>query len=171
MKRATKLAKEEMEKSLDEQKIKKKHKSNLKTVIEEKENFQISIKENVGRCIDEKLNILLSDERVVDDFGRLYQGSINSRKFVGYFKSRIKHFFSEQLFVLINSIINKDLLRKCTTSLLKSSKKYYVTPLKLSETPKFLSLCWEIEFITSNKNSSLREVYIELRKKKYFLLE
>ncbi len=43
MKRATKLAKEEMEKSLDEQKIKKKQKSNLKTVIEEKENFQISI--------------------------------------------------------------------------------------------------------------------------------
>ncbi len=43
MKHATKLAKEEMEKSLDEQKIKKKQKSNLKTVIEEKENFQISI--------------------------------------------------------------------------------------------------------------------------------
>jgi len=165
MKRAALLVQDENEKLENEKKIKKNQKGDLKNIIEEKENFQITLKENVVRCTEEKLKILLKDERVIDYYGRLHKSSINSRKLIGNFSSRIQHFFPKELFVLINSIINKNLLRKYTTILLKSSKKHFASSLKLSETPKFLSLCWEIEYITSNKNSSLREVYKELKKR------
>jgi hypothetical protein len=60
--------------------------------------------------------------------------------------------------MLINKIINKELNRKLTTTILKSSKKYH-SPLTLSQTPLFFKLFLEVDNNTSQKNSTNMEVY------------
>lgn len=72
--------------------------------------------------------------------------------------TRMKVFFPSSLWKLLNNVLNKSMLSKRTTTLLKSSFKHH-GDLLLEGTPAFFALAWEIEFSTSKKHSTLKDVF------------
>ncbi len=109
------------------------------------------------------MKVLAKGLEVEDCFGRNHLSALNSKLFVGKLSSHMKIFFPERLWLLINQIINKNMVSKLTTSSMKSTAKYHKSELKLEETPAFLSLCWDIEFNSSKKNSTLDQVFRDLK--------
>jgi hypothetical protein len=159
------VVKDANDKAVDEKEIKRrKLEEDRKKLTFEREHFYKNMNENVVVCMKDNLKVISQDNQVEDTFGRPYLSKLNARAFVGSsLYSHISVFFPRELWILLNNIINESMNTKVTTTLLKSTKKYFEKELSLEDTPSFFALWFEIDFNSSAKNSTLKEVFDDLK--------